>query len=535
MSVLAVVAGIVTGVATIAMIAIITKSVDSEDGGLRLALFVGAAVLVLVSGALASNALVRVTQRSTDRLRAKVVDDFLAMPMRSFEKYGSARALAVLTDDLTAVGQAVQSLPLLLINSVVVTCSLIYVGVLSVPALIVLIVAGVLGALAYAWANGRAGVHMRRAREAQDDMQASYAALTLGMKDLKLSRKLRTGVVGDELRSHSSRYADSVVRGSTVSLVTGYWGQMLFLACVGAIVFAGGWLDIQSSDQYAVALAVLYINTPLVTVLNIAPVLTRASVALERILDVGKYGVSDETARTESSDEARAATVPDEPRSVIHDVTLDNVTFRYEGNDETFGVGPVTQSFARGTVTFLIGGNGSGKSTIGKVLAGLYPPESGTLEVDGVALGNRERVEYRERVSACFADSYLFGRLDAGRPEVAQRAKRWLTELALDEHVRLVGDRFEYEGLSTGQSKRLALVEILADPRDVVILDEWAAEQDPELRARFYTEILPELRDDGRIVVVVTHDDRFFHTSDAGVKLERGVHVGTNEAREPVS
>ncbi|WP_128644862.1 ABC transporter transmembrane domain-containing protein [Rhodococcus sp. BS-15] len=127
-SALAVIAGIVTGVATIVMVATITSAVTSDTGLDALAPFVAAAVAVLLSGALASNALVRVTQKSVDRLRTKLVDDLLSVPLRGFESFRTARAMAVLTEDLAAVGQAVQSLPLLLINSVIVICALGYVA-----------------------------------------------------------------------------------------------------------------------------------------------------------------------------------------------------------------------------------------------------------------------------------------------------------------------------------------------------------------------------------------------------------------------
>jgi putative ATP-binding cassette transporter len=123
----------------------------------------------------------------------------------------------------------------------------------------------------------------------------------------------------------------------------------------------------------------------------------------------------------------------------------------------------------------------------------------------------------------------VFGRLRSNAPDVTARAQYWLRELGLDDVVSLQGDLLGFEGLSSGQRKRLALVETLADPRDVVVLDEWAAEQDPEYRHLFYTDILPRIRDEGRIVIVVTHDDRYFDLCDRLVKLERGVQVETDQ------
>ncbi len=512
--------GIVTGVATIAMIATITASVGGSAGAAGVGLFVLAAAAVLAAGALASHTLVRVTQRSVDRLRTRLVDDLLAAPLRRFEEFRLSRAVAVLTDDLAAVGQAVQALPLLLINAVIVVCALLYVGVLAPAALLVLAVVIVLGGGAYAWTNRTAGRHLYLAREAQDELHDSYQALTHGFKDLKLSGRLRHAVVETDLRTQSQRYARHVVVGSTVSLVTGYWGQMLFLACVGAVAFGGEFLGIAQQERFGVALAVLYLNTPLVTVLNIAPVLNRAVVALRRI---------EEVAGLRGADAPVDVVPPAGSTRVAAEIGVDGVVFTYDGRDgarDPFTLGPVSATFPRGTISFLVGGNGSGKSTLGRVLAGLYDPDRGALTVDGRVLDRAGTAAYRERVSACFADSYVFRRLRSTAPEVLDRARHWLRELGLDGIVRVDGDRLVCGDLSTGQRKRLALVEALADPRDVVILDEWAAEQDPHTRQRFYEEILPQIRADDRIVVVVTHDDRYFDHCDQLLKFERGSQVG---------
>jgi len=54
------------------------------------------------------------------------------------------------------------------------------------------------------------------------------------------------------------------------------------------------------------------------------------------------------------------------------------------------------------------------------------------------------------------------------------------------------------------------------------VFDEWAAEQDPEFREFFYQSFLPELKQRGKTLIVITHDDRYFHLADKLVKFERG-------------
>jgi putative ATP-binding cassette transporter len=76
--------------------------------------------------------------------------------------------------------------------------------------------------------------------------------------------------------------------------------------------------------------------------------------------------------------------------------------------------------------------------------------------------------------------------------------------------------------LSSGQRKRLALIQVWLEDRPVIILDEWAAEQDPTFRRLFYTDILPDLKRQGKTLIVISHDDRYFDAADRIISLENG-------------
>jgi len=61
-------------------------------------------------------------------------------------------------------------------------------------------------------------------------------------------------------------------------------------------------------------------------------------------------------------------------------------------------------TFRPGELVFIVGGNGSGKSTLGKIITGLYPPESGEIHLDGKKITNGDRDDFRQLFSAVFAD-----------------------------------------------------------------------------------------------------------------------------------
>jgi len=76
--------------------------------------------------------------------------------------------------------------------------------------------------------------------------------------------------------------------------------------------------------------------------------------------------------------------------------------------------------------------------------------------------------------------------------------------------------------LSSGQRKRLAMIAALLEHRPICVFDEWAADQDPYFRKKFYRTIIPELRQQGKTIIAVTHDERYFDAADVRIHLEEG-------------
>ena len=204
--------------------------------------------------------------------------------------------------------------------------------------------------------------------------------------------------------------------------------------------------------------------------------------------------------------------------------------FRYvdKSSEATFQVGPVDFTLRSGDLVFITGGNGSGKSTFLKLLAGLYKPESGEITLDGVQVTDNERDAYRALIAAIFSDYHLFRRLygipDPGPAEI----NRLLAQFRLLDKTSVTNGEFRTLDLSGGQRKRLALIVGLLEKRPILLLDEWTAEQDPEFRRKFYDELLPQLTQTGATVVVITHDERFldeWHLPARRLRMDEGRFV----------
>jgi putative ATP-binding cassette transporter len=204
-------------------------------------------------------------------------------------------------------------------------------------------------------------------------------------------------------------------------------------------------------------------------------------------------------------------------------IEMRDIVFSYTdiSSDSVFKIGPIDFTLQSGELVFLMGGNGSGKSTFLKVLAGLYAPDSGTIRLDGRRIDDANRNLYRALISAIFTDYHLFQRLYGIENPDADEVDRLLREFLLDDKTRLTDGEFQTLSLSSGQRKRLALIVSLLEKRPILLLDEWAADQDPEFRHKFYNELLPTLNRAGVTLIVVTHDTRYVDELDIAARKIR--------------
>jgi putative ATP-binding cassette transporter len=192
-------------------------------------------------------------------------------------------------------------------------------------------------------------------------------------------------------------------------------------------------------------------------------------------------------------------------------------------DEKGFLLGPISLTLLPGQITFIVGGNGSGKSTLAKLITGLYPPRTGSIYLDGVLITDQNREWYRQHFSAIFTDFYLFDSyLGFNHSDLDQEVENYLRQLQIDHKVQVRDGVLSTTNLSQGQRKRLALLTAYLEDRPVYLFDEWASDQEPQFRDLFYRQSLVKLKERGKAVVVITHDDRYFHLADQIIKLDYG-------------
>jgi putative pyoverdin transport system ATP-binding/permease protein len=521
-------AGIVSGACNAALLAVINMGLKNTHASRNVIwAFVGLCLLLPLTRYTAEILLSSLGQGALFRLRMQLCRQMLAAPLYHLEEIGPARLLTALTDDVPTITNAIGSIPLLCVNLALVVGCLVYMGTLSWILLTIVLGFMVFGIISYQLPILMVNNVFGQARKEANTLQSHFRALTQGTKELKIHHQRRQAFIADSLEGTSGAIQRYNLAGFKIYAAAASWGQTLVFVVVGLIVFLLPHLrQITGPTLTAYAITLLYLMTPLQVVMNLLPQVSRANIALKTVRELGFTLVSK---GSEEVAEVGPAT-SDWDKLELRGVTR---SYRREGEDESFVLGPVNLTLKPGELVFITGGNGSGKTTLAKLLMALYPPESGTIYFQNQPVGPENQEFYRQHFSAVFSDFFLFDQLlGLLGPELDEQARKYLEQLKLSNKVQIKEGKFSTTDLSQGQRKRLALLTAYLEDRPIYVFDEWAADQDPYFKNIFYTQLLPALKARNKTVLVISHDDRYYYVADRIIKLDDGQIVSDDVVSE---
>ncbi|MFL4368519.1 multidrug ABC transporter permease/ATP-binding protein [Enterobacter asburiae] len=458
------------------------------------------------------------------RLRSEFIKRILDTQIERVEQLGSASLLAGLTSDVRAITIAFVRLPELVQGIILTFGSAAYLAWLSSKMLAVT----ALWIAITIWGGfmlvSRVYKHMAVLRETEDKLYNDYQTVLEGRKELTLNRERAEHIFNNLYIPDAREYRHHIIRADTFHLSAVNWSNIMMLGAIGLVFWMAnslGWADTNVAATYSLTL--LFLRTPLLSAVGALPTLLSAQVAFNKLKKFDLAPFKAEFPR---------------PQAFPNWQTLElrNVTFRYQ--DSAFSVGPVNLTIRRGELLFLIGGNGSGKSTLAMLLTGLYQPQSGEILLDGTALSAEKPEDYRKLFSAVFTDVWLFDRLLGPEGQQANPAlvEKWLAQLQMSHKLALQDGKILTLKLSKGQKKRVALLLALAEERDIILLDEWAADQDPHFRREFYQVLLPLMQEMGKTIFAISHDDHYFIHADRLLEMRDGkLSELTGEERDAAS
>jgi ATP-binding cassette subfamily C protein LapB len=191
-----------------------------------------------------------------------------------------------------------------------------------------------------------------------------------------------------------------------------------------------------------------------------------------------------------------------------------NVSFRYPGASEK-ALDEVNFTIEAGDKVALLGRVGSGKSTIARLILGLYPPEDGLILVDGTDIRQLDPVSLRSKIGAAMQESVLLTgsvreNIILGRPHVDDEEMLRATHLSgTHQFMGQIANGYDLrladrgEGLSGGQRQSIAIARALAGRPPIVVFDEPTSAMDTQTETALIQRLNEELKD--RTVVLITH------------------------------
>ncbi len=458
----------------------------------------------------------RFLQERLSFLRLRVVGKIRSAPLRALEGIGHGQLFAAVAQEMNHLSQNLPLFAGAAQSAFLLVFCLFYIATLSVPSFIVIAAFTGVGLFIF-W---RRRIALNKALEEvyahEAAMLDSMAHFTEGFQEIRLNAAKNdslfsrfSGIVGD------LETAVVGVGGRWVMLLQ--FSNVFLYALLGLVILVLPMFFEGATDTiYKIAAAALFCIGPVTAITAVSHLYARAAVGLGHV-----YRLEDELdrAQPQPAPPAEAGRFAGFGR-----IDFESIRFSYldAQGQALFTSGPWDLSLHRGETVFLTGGNGSGKSTMMKLVSGLYTPGEGRILIDGDPVGEASRQAYRELFSAIFPDFHLFDRLHGLRDVDPAAVAGEIGRMELAGKVSFENGRFSTLELSTGQRKRLAMVVSLLEDRDIYLFDEWAADQDAHFREVFYTEILAELKRRGKTVLAVTHDERYWHCCDRRLVLDLG-------------
>jgi putative ATP-binding cassette transporter len=480
-------------------------------------LFIGCCLAFILFGTTTLILMTQLSQEIIYKLRLDLSQKILACPLQHLETVGTPKLLATLTKDIDAIAAASGAISGLVVNLALSISCLAYLCWLSPSIFLGLLLFLSIAFYSYQLLFNHGRKYFILARQTSDFLFQHFRTVTEGTKELKLHRQRRQSFIREDLRSAAANFKLHYIKGMNIFAFANPWGIVLFFIPIGLLVFIlPNFINVSASLLSSYSLTILYMINPLRAITNSLPEIAQANIALDKIESLG-------LSLTEK------ITEPDFPVGSNFDsnwssLELDNIAHTYHGDkeDRRFTLGKINLQFQPGELVFIVGGNGSGKSTLVKLITGLYVPERGKITFNGQSVTDDNREWFRQQFSVVFYDFYLFDRLLGIEENSRSQVQQYLTDLELEHKVTFKNGILSTTNLSQGQRKRLALLTAYLEDRPIYVFDEWASDQDPAFKQLFYKKLLPELKNRGKTIVAVTHDDRYFTECDRLIKLDYG-------------
>jgi ATP-binding cassette subfamily C protein len=428
-----------------------------------------------------------------ERQRCRIAEDLASGSWSTVARLRHARVIQVMSGDIQQIGTAAFFLTQCLTSVAMLTAQCVLALWLSPPLALlsfVLLIGGGLALFPMMRRANRLGTLFTRSSQALLHSTAQF----LGGLKLAVSQNLQGGYLSEFYATIAEQSAQQVryLRQQTISRLA----VATVSAVAGAVLVLTGFTIFHVAPAILIGLlaVVVRMSGPAGQIQQGAQLLANALPAYDAV----------RTLRRELEDGAVPMVAADDAEAVTGEIRFDHVSFAHphDGDGEAAGVHDLTLTIAPGTSLGIKGPSGAGKTTFADLLAGLYPPQSGTITIGGEQLEGAVLSRWRNTIAYVAQDPFLFHdtirRNLAWADPSADEARLWLA-LELVEAAAfiralpagldtVVGERGTL--ISGGERQRIALARAVLRRAQLIVLDEATNALDPATETVILTRLM---------------------------------------------
>lgn len=511
---------IVSGLANALLIAVINHAAESNFGnGLQARLFfiyLIAFYLFLYTQKFVLSQSMLAIEEALRSVRVRIASKLCHADFSFIEQSNRNDFYIRLTQDSSLISQSIMLLSSAGQAMILIVACLLY--ILWISPLSFLITVGIVSitSLIYFSHREKTCQQLQQAREKENLFFDMLNHLLDGFKELKMNRMKRNDLLAD-IRKTSLETEKIKTDVGNLEVTDWIMARLCFYTLLPLLVFIIPAIHGEQSDQiYKITAAILFIMGPMSLLIGAIPALNRVNIALDNFQMLEQ---EINNAIVHSYDDIEYLWQD------FEQLEFKNINFTYydKKNHPLFSCVSNDFNLKKGEIVFIIGSNGSGKSTFLKLITGLYYPNSGLIYKDNTLIDSTNYANFRELFSTVFTDFHLFDKLYGLKNVDEKKIAFWLEKMQLNDKTDYSPNGyFTTTHLSTGQRKRLAFIVAILEDKPIFVFDELAADQDPNFKHYFYETVLPELIKLGKTIIAVTHDDSYFHYADRILKMDNG-------------
>jgi len=495
--------GIVNGVLSTLLLRNINETISGNSNSV---IFLLLLVLSIFTYIISSFSMAWLSEVSIYSIRKKIISTILKAEYREIELFGNEKLYTSLTQDVGNLSVAISSIPNIVINiSILVSC-LLYIFWLSKYIALALGLTLIFGVGVYFFINNPTYILFSRNRDNYNDLFKYYDSVIYGIKEYKHDAQTEATNYNENFITSLNDIKQTNLKAHVLISLGEAWGKMALFILLGAIGYLlpsyGVSLNIPKETIVTSIIVTIFSLGSIYTLVGIFPILHRASISYKRVQSI----------------KIKEELKQHDPMSICCDeIYYNNVEYTYVDQDDkkSFHIGPISLKIKKGEILLIGGGNGSGKTTLIKLLTGIYAIDFGDILCGNNSIESDMKHRLRELFTVVWNDCFIFDYIYFKKHSDIEKFNYWLDILDIKKSILIDKDnRINHSGLSTGQIKRLALAIALVKETGFLVLDEWAAEQSPDFKKKFYTDILPDLKSRNMGVVIVSHDDAYYKVAD---------------------